>query len=152
MTEAQQDLVTSLRSMPMLLHALVREVDAERARIAPPGEWPIVVLVAHLADVDDLMVARMERILADPGAVITDYDPEGAVERGGFAELDLTDALERFEQARARYVALLDALQPRDWFRPVTHETDGTFTVETFTARIVHHDIAHLSQVCRLLG
>lgn len=151
MTDAQTDLVHSLRATPTLLRAIVRGVDPAAAGQADAGDWSIVVVVAHLADVDDVMVARMRRILAETAPVIPDYDPEAAVADGTFQSLSLEDALERFEQARARYVAVLEELEPRDWFRPVIHETDGAFTVETFTARMIHHDIAHLAQIAERL-
>jgi hypothetical protein len=98
------------------------------------------------------MVANLERVLGDPHAFVGDFDPMRTEERPEVWALDLPGALDRFASSRARYVARLEQLPADDWARPLVHEHAGTLTIASFTGRILYHDVAHISQIGRLIG
>jgi hypothetical protein len=66
MFDTRAELLDVYRSTPVTLRALVRGVEDELTRQQPaPGEWSIIEIVTHLADAEEMVVKRVERMLTE---------------------------------------------------------------------------------------
>ena len=64
MIDLHREILKSMRASPVILSQLVAGLDDEHIRHRPAaGEWAVIEVVAHLADVDERAHARLARML-----------------------------------------------------------------------------------------
>jgi uncharacterized damage-inducible protein DinB len=147
------DLIVLLRSTPVVLRALVREIDDERGRATPGGdEWSIVAVVAHLADADEKGIDRIEQMTTEDVPTIEGYDQVALAEERGNLRMNLSEALVRFEHVRAKRIAALEPLGPDDWERTGRHTQEGIISLRQLTLHMCRHDAIHLEQIARMVA
>ena len=152
MLEARKELLKALRAAPVVLRALVRELDDQQIRRRPaPDEWAIVEVVSHLAYTDERALARVRRMLDEEDPELPSYDQDELARAGRYIERDLATELSRFERIRTEHVAQLDALDEPAWKRAGIHEEHGRMTVELYEAHVAGEDADHLAQIARLI-
>jgi DinB superfamily len=77
MLDRREEIFKTLRATPVVLRALVTEVDEARLRRRPaPGEWAIIEVVGHLADTEERALARVRRMLAEEAPELEPFDQE----------------------------------------------------------------------------
>jgi hypothetical protein len=85
MLDRRQEILKTLRATPVVLRALVADVDDARLRRRPAaGEWAIIEVVAHLADTEEL--ARLERLRAEHLVLLIGLDGPGWERTGRHGE------------------------------------------------------------------
>jgi hypothetical protein len=147
------DLVVLLRSTPVVLRALVRGIDDEQARDTPGvDEWSIVAVVAHLADADERGIDRIILMTTEDVPTIEGYDQVALAEERGNQQMNLSEALVRFERVRADRVAALERLTPDDWERTGNHSQEGIISLRQLTLHMCRHDAIHLEQISRMVA
>lgn len=147
------DLVVMLRSTPGVLRTLLRGIDDEQGRAVPgDGEWPIVAVVAHLADADERAIDRIRRMTTEDVPVIEGYDQVALAEERGYDRLNLSEELTRFTAVRAERVAALEQLEPPAWDRTGRHSQEGIISLRQLTLHMCRHDAIHLEQIARLIS
>jgi hypothetical protein len=151
MIDLHQEILKSMRASPVILSQLVAGLDDEHIRRRPAaGEWAVIEVVAHMADVDERAHARLRRILAEDNPFLPAFDQEALAEERGYITMDLAEELARYQQARAAHLADLEPLEPSRWLRRGRHETAGDLTVELYEAHVASEDVDHLAQIARL--
>lgn len=149
MFDARSELLDVYRSTPLTLRALVADVDeAQIPRQPAEDEWSIIEIVAHLADAEEMVVKRIERMLTEEDPALPAYNPEDLADVRGYRSRDLNEELDRFEAVRG---ALTSRLEDLDDARTGQHEEVGEITVEAMTAHMAAHDAIHLAQISRIL-
>jgi hypothetical protein len=133
---------TRLAAMPSTL--------ADAARAAPqeppaPGEWTPAEIVRHLIAVEEeVWHRRLEQLR-------TEEHPRWKwVEPGqwlGAPGADIDDVLAKQAAARAKTLAMLDALGPDGWARTGTHDTYGVLDVAGLMEKAADHDDEHLASL-----
>jgi uncharacterized damage-inducible protein DinB len=152
MFDARSELLDVYRSTPVTLRALVRQVDDELTRQRPaPGEWSIIEVVTHLADAEEMVVKRVERMLTEDDPALPAYDPAQLAEMSNYSARNIAEELDRFETVRGALTSRLEQLDDRGWARTGQHEEVGEISVEDMTAHMAAHDSVHLAQIARIL-
>ena len=83
MLDSRQEILKTLRATPVVLRALVADVDEARLRRRPaPGEWAIIEVVGHLADTEERALGRARHMLAEDDPVLEPFDQEALAEEG----------------------------------------------------------------------
>ena len=118
MLDLNEEILKSLRASPVILGALVAGLDDERIRWRPaPGEWAVIEVVAHVADVDERAHARLRRMLAEDNPFLPAFDQDALAEEHGYITMDLPGQVARYKRSRAAHLAELTGLDPGQWQR-----------------------------------
>jgi hypothetical protein len=119
-----------------------------------PGTYSTRDVVGHLIHGEDTdWIPRLEHILAHGDArPFAPFDREGM--RGKHDAASLEELLALFERRRRESLARLAELRlrPEDGRRPGLHPSLGPVTLSQLIATWVVHDLAHLSQIARVLA
>jgi uncharacterized damage-inducible protein DinB len=150
--EPQAELIEMNRSTPVVLRALVRDLDSDSARRAGEGEWAVIQVVAHLADAEERAVERVRLMSTEDEPQLFGYDQEELAAERNYLAMDLGEQLDRFERLRNERVAVLSALTLADWQRTARHSDYGLITIQDLMAHMAKHDIIHLAQVALLVS
>jgi hypothetical protein len=152
MLDRRQEILKTLRATPVVLQALVADVDEARLRRRPaPGEWAIIEVVAHLADTEERALGRVRRMLAEDSPFLEPFDQEALAEERRYLDLDLDHDLGRLEQLRRHHLAVLDALDGTGWERTGRHGEHGDMSLELYETHVAAEEVDHLAQIARLL-
>ena len=152
MFDTRSELLDVYRSTPVTLRALVRQLDDELTRSqSAPGEWSIIEIVTHLADAEEMVVKRVERMLTEDNPGLPAYDPAQLAGMSNYRSRSISEELDRFEAVRGELTSRLEGLDESDWARTGQHEEVGDITVEGMTAHMAAHDSIHLAQIARIL-
>jgi DinB superfamily len=152
MLDRREEIIKTLRATPVVLRALVEEIDDAQLRQRPaPGEWAIIEVVGHLADTEERALARVHRMLAEENPQLAPFDQEALAEQRHYLELDLEEELARLEELRRQHLAELAALDGSGWARTGRHGEHGELTVELYETHVAAEEVDHLAQIARLL-
>jgi hypothetical protein len=77
MLDRRAEIAKTLRATPVVVRALVAEVDDTQLRRRPaPGEWAIIEVIAHLADTEERALARVRHMLTEDTPFLEPFDQE----------------------------------------------------------------------------
>ena len=152
MLDRSEEILKTLRATPVVLRALVGEIENDRLRTRPAaGEWAIIEVVGHLADTEEQALDRVRRMLREDNPVLEPFDQEALAEERHYLDLDLNQELDRLEQLRRQHLALLEALDASGWKRTGRHGDHGMMSVELYETHVAAEEVDHLAQIARLL-
>jgi len=153
MLDRREEILKTLRATPVVLRALVGEIELDRLRTRPAaGEWAIIEVVGHLADTEERALGRVRRMLAEDTPYLEPFDQEALAEQRRYLDdLDLNQELARLEQLRREHVAVLEALDAPGWQRTGRHGEHGEMSVELYETHVAAEEVDHLAQIARLL-
>ena len=101
MLDRRVEIIKTLRAAPVVLRALVEDIDDARLRRRPaPREWAIIEVVGHLADTEERALAPVRRMLAEENPELAPFDQEALAEQRHYLGLDLEGELTRLEDLR----------------------------------------------------
>lgn len=131
-----------------MLHALTDEIaDFKPA----PGKWSIRQVVAHLADAEIAVAARLRWAAAEPGKAGAAYDQDKLATTARYAEVPLQLSFATFTAVRQWTITFLRKLSPEQWDGFLVHEERGKETVAQMVRLLAGHDLNHLQQIEALL-
>jgi hypothetical protein len=146
-----RDPVTVLAAGP----SAAREVLAAAgslARVRPePAEWSVKECLAHLADGELIVAARMRWIAAEDEPDIVGYDQDLWVSNLRQVDDDPEILLAAFEANRRWNLALWERLSAADRLRVGIHRERGPESIDLMIRLGAGHDIVHLDQARRAL-
>ena len=90
---------------------------------------------------------RIELMLREDNPKIRAYLPEREHDHDALLEVDLEQALARFERQRQQLVARLKSLRPADWQRTAEHEEYSHYSLFILFRHIVMHDMLHAYRI-----
>jgi DinB superfamily len=152
MLDRSEEILKTLRATPVVLRALVGEIENDRLRTRPAaGEWTIIEVVGHLADTEERALDRVRRMFREDNPVLEPFDQEALAEERRYLDLDLNQELDRLEQLRRQHLALLEALDASGWERTGRHGDHGMMSVELYETHVAAEEVDHLAQIARLL-
>lgn len=105
------------------------------------------MVVAHLANLEPLYLARLERILQQYDPFLPSLSPDQA---SAHAATPLENLLAYYKSGRSAILRLLYPVRPEDWQRPARHERQGATTLIGQVQALLKHDQAHLGQLVDL--
>lgn len=149
-----RELIGELEQGPVWAEERLSRTGPERW-VTPPseGRWCALEVLAHLRDADvDVYLPRLETMLREDGASVTDVRMKGWDQERGYAKLDPATVLAEWSAARTRLVARLRPLGPSDWARVAFHSVRGPFPLGEMVREWAEHDLSHRRQITEALG
>jgi hypothetical protein len=151
MISVREEMLKTMRAVPVVARALVAGLDDEAIRRRPaPGEWAIVEVVAHMADSDERAAERIDRILTEEVPDLPAFDQERLAVERHYIGLDLANELHRLEAGLHELAVRLEHLEDAGWRRSGRHDEHGLMSVELYLSHVVAEDVDHLAQIARL--
>lgn len=141
-----QELLTGLGLTPKLLSELVQGIPAERLDLRRgEGFWTIAEHVSHLAEVQPMLLGRLERLVADEHPVFVPFLPTD--EPSFPPRREMAAALEQFATYRAKQLQLLESLKRETFAKSGSHPEYDSYTLYILTRHILMHDHWHMYRI-----
>jgi uncharacterized damage-inducible protein DinB len=140
------DLLDGLRRGPNILTAFVRSIPSDQwDRRRAEGFWTVAEHVSHLAQVQPMLLERLQRFRDEDHPVFVPYIPgedeaESATPEVMYAE----DALAQFARCRAQQVDLLAELPVAAWSKTADHPEYRHYSAHILARHILMHDHWHM--------
>ena len=113
------------------------------------GGWTVRQLVHHIADSHMNAFIRIRLALTEDNPTITPYN-EAAWANLHDSVAPIEWSLELIEALHARWVMLLQSLQPEQWQRAFVHPERGSQTIEFATLLYAWHSRHHVAHITHL--
>ena len=134
------------------LERLIAGASPSQLRRRPaPGKWSVAEILAHLADVEIVIGARIQAILVAPGTPIQAMDQDALVAAGHYDQRDPRKSVAAFRLLREMNLALFQTLTPEQWQHHGIHSDRGPETVEHIVRLYAGHDVNHIRQIEQIL-
>ena len=138
-------LLGRLRSQLDALPVAVGEASEERLRRRPAsGAWSAHENLAHLARHHEVMLERVDRILAEARPELPRYRAEEDPRWPEWAARSPGEVLRALRELRARLVARVEALSAEEAGRVGVHATFGPLPLSAWLEFFLLHEAHHL--------
>jgi uncharacterized damage-inducible protein DinB len=142
------EVIAQLARGPDTLRAVVGDVPpADLKRRPRPGKWSAHEHACHLALMEPIWAARLERILAEEVPTIVSYEPDADEPQDRLLGMELAAALDAYADARARLLRRLDALPAEAWRRGAVHTAHARYSLFLMCRHVALHDMLHIYRV-----
>jgi len=152
---ARQDrnaVVERLRATVRDLVSLTSAVpDEHLSREPAPGEWPVDMVVAHLADAELVWGMRLRTMLTADEPDLAGFDQDVWADRFGGLDEEVHLSLARWRALRESNLRVFHSLDDEEWENAGMHEERGRITVADLASILADHDKAHLDQIRQAL-
>lgn len=142
----------ALERAPRTIRSLLREIPAALLTRRPqPAKWSAHEHACHLALVDPIFRARLERMLGEEAPLIVSYNPDADESPDALLRMDLADAMADFTRHRADFVDRVRTLAPAEWERRAEHTEHSHYSVFIMLRHLALHDMLHAYRIEELL-
>ena len=140
------DLIHGLQRSANILSAFVETIPGDMlARRRNDACWTLAEHVSHLAQVQPMLLERLQRFRDEGRPVFIPYFPgEGEEEPDTPEVVPMADALDQFALYRGRQVALLNGLEPAAWEKTGEHPEYERYSCYILVRHILMHDHWHM--------
>ncbi|MSQ36311.1 MAG: DinB family protein [Dehalococcoidia bacterium] len=135
-----------------VLAALLAGLPSAAVEMRDAGGWSPRDLVAHLTDRGRIQRARVERLIAAPGATIEDSDEHATLAASGLRSRPLAELLATFARERAVDVQRYATLSPERLADAGVHSAAGAITAAQLIHQAAYHDLQHVRQIAATLA
>lgn len=136
---------------PPAARALVTEAAGDLRTRPEPGEWSVLLCIAHLSDAELVWSARYRWVLAHDRPELLGYDQDRWVDALHRDDDDAEPFLRQYEVLRAANVELWRRTDATERARVGTHSERGVESLDLMFRMIAGHDRIHLAQARRAL-
>jgi uncharacterized damage-inducible protein DinB len=140
------DLLDGLRRTPNILSAFVKTVPENKLDLRR-GEsfWTIAEHISHLAQVQPMLLGRIERFMKEAHPEFVPYIPgTEADEPVTPFRMEITAALQHFTEARNNQLALLERADQATWQKMAAHPEYEHYSLYILVRHILMHDFWHM--------
>ena len=143
----------SLRKTPIILRALLRDVDQVQAASATDGPdgWSILFVVCHLRDFEAIYGERLHLMLETDYPKFPHVDQNELPITNRYAEQNLQEVLQSFLEQRRAVIDIYEKLTDEQWARRGLHPNAGDHTVLELAINMALHDVNHIEQILHTL-
>ncbi len=143
--------IDDIERLPAALAAAVEGLDDERLDTPyRPGGWTVRQVVHHVADSHLNATVRLRLALTEDGPTIRPYDQAAWAELADVRSLPPAVSLALLDGLHRRWTALLRALEPAAFARPLVHPEIGEISVAQLTGLYGWHSRHHVAHVTAL--
>lgn len=141
-----QDLLETLRRSPKILSQLVQDIPENKLDLRRgEGFWTIAEHISHLAQVQPMLLERIERFMNEDHPEFIPYVPGGAKEEPATPpRMSTESALDQFARYRTRQLLLLESAEDIIWKKPATHPEYEEYSLYILTRHVLMHDHWHM--------
>lgn len=148
-----RDPIDALRKGPKRVKKLVRELSEKELAWRPAADkWSIKEVLAHLADGEVVLGARVRFVAAMENPPLPGYDQDLFVTQLGIEKAKSKELLRAFEAMRELNVALLRRLPKEAFARVGMHAERGPESIQKMVGMYAGHDLVHEEQIERVIG
>lgn len=140
------DLLESLLRSPAILSEFVSTIPEDRLDLRRgEGFWTIAEHVSHLAQVQPMLLKRVERFMQEEHPEFIPYLPGKEDDEPDTPErMEMKTALDQFAQYRASQLRLLKNADRSVWQKPATHPEYEAYSLYILARHILMHDHWHM--------
>ena len=140
------DLLESLRRSPNILSQFVRSIPESKLDVRRgDGFWTVAEHCSHLAQVQPMLLKRIERFMNEEHPEFVPYNPgAGATEPAAPPRMNIESALDQFARDRASQLLLLERADENTWKKRATHPEYELYSLHILTRHILMHDHWHM--------
>ncbi|MDR7485383.1 MAG: DinB family protein [Armatimonadota bacterium] len=143
-------LVRAYADGPRLMESALAGVSDDELRFKPgPEHWSIHENVAHVAEIDLIVAARIRFVLAMPGAPLLATDAAGWAKAFDYSTVPLQKALALMRAVRETTADLLYRAPAGAWEHVGIHSKHGPQTLEWIVKHMVEHVEYHLKTIAK---
>ncbi len=141
--------IRKLRQNRKTFESFLESFSSDEVLFKPAnGKWNMLEVVCHLLDEERLdFRARIRHILESPNAELPKIDPEGWVEKHGYATRDYKLTVEDFLVERDMSLEWLETLDDDVLDTQFMHPVFGNVTARYFLMNWIAHDYLHFRQI-----
>jgi uncharacterized damage-inducible protein DinB len=141
-------LLDSLQRTPGVLTPLVQSIPKEFLHLRRgEGFWTIAEHVWHLADLEPLMLKRVQSFVEQDNPQFVGYTPPEDITT---LQIDVDQTLATYANRRKDLMALLPKLTPEIWSRKGVHPRFITCDCRIMVRHILTHDYWHMHRISAL--
>jgi hypothetical protein len=145
-------LLPGLKSGPLTVARIVRSIP-ERLydHKTDPDRFSLREAVCHLADWEQIHLARMQAGLTQEDAPVHGIDEGARAEELGYATWNVEEQLSHFASERQKTIDFLKGLSPDQWKTTVVHSEKGRLTLYDQANVLLAHDTYHIDHLSQYL-
>jgi hypothetical protein len=144
--------VPGLELSPIIVERIVERIpSAKLDERIDPERFTAREAVAHLADWEPIMRARIQAAAENPGSTVAAYDEGRMADDHGYANSDPIEQAQILKRERAITVEYVKSLTPEVYRLTAFHPERGEQTVEDFINVTLGHDLYHIEQLSAYL-
>jgi uncharacterized damage-inducible protein DinB len=139
------DLLEGLRRSPKILTEFVKTVPGNSInRRRGESFWTIAEHVTHLAEVQPMLLERLQRFMSEDHPEFIPYIPGDHEDQTRPLEMDMAAALGRFAKTRELQLGLLEGADDTTWQKAGTHPEYESYSLYILGRHILMHDFWHM--------
>jgi hypothetical protein len=138
-------LMKGLENTGPILTEFVRSIPAEQMnRRRGEGFWTIAEHLSHLAQVQAMLMERLQRFMAEERPEFVPYIPADGEPETQPPQLTADKALEVFFRDRARQLELIAKADEAVWRKTAVHPEYAHYSMHILVRHILMHDHWHM--------
>src|SRR5947207_14028430 len=142
--------IDTIEQTPSKFRLLVRGLsDAQLDTPYRPGGWTVRQVVHHVPDSHMNAFVRLKLALTEANPTVKPYDEKAFAELSD-SRLPVNVSLGLLDALHARWIAVLSALTPHDFARPLYHPEIGAITIDYQVQTYGWHSRHHVAHITRL--
>ncbi len=144
------DAIAAIAELPVKMRDAVRGLsEAQLDTRYRPGGWTVRQVVHHVPDSHLNAYVRVKLALTEDNPTIKPYDQDAFA---GLPDqkLPIDVSLSLLDSLHARWVAVLNALTPQQFARPLYHPEIGAITIDYLVQTYGWHSRHHVAHITRL--
>ena len=148
----KQDLLEGLRQSPKILSEFAKAIPQDKMALRRgEGFWTIAEHVSHLAQVQPMLLARLQRFLNEDHPVFVQYIPGNAKDEPvSNPHIDVNHVLDQFAQYRNEELVLLEGTDDIIWQKTATHPEYEHYSLDILVRHVLLHDYSHMYRMEQL--
>jgi len=145
------DLLECLRRSVNILSAFVASIPEDKLnRRRGAGTWSVAEHTCHLAQVQPMMLARLQRFLNEDRPEFVPFIPGEAEEEDRSPQMEIKAALAEFAQYRQKQLELLEMADDTAWLKAAIHPEYDLYTLYILIRHILMHNHWHMYRMEQL--
>ena len=141
-------LIQNLGTTGDILTQFIAAIPADRLLVQRRAEfWTIAEHVAHLADVQEMLLERIRKFETDPAPNFIPFFPDEDETQPETTTIDIKDALKRFSSLRKEQIDLLNRIDETAWDKTATHPEYEHYSLYILVRHILMHDHWHMYRI-----
>ncbi len=140
------DLLESLKRSPNILSRFVRSIPENKLDLRRgEGFWTVAEHCSHLAQVQPMLIKRIERFMTEDKPEFVPYNPGGSTEEPDTPpRMSIESAIDQFTRDRAGQLLLLERADENTWKKQAIHPEYEEYSLYILARHVLMHDHWHM--------
>jgi uncharacterized damage-inducible protein DinB len=139
------DILDGLGRSGHILSEFVKTIPSDKMNLLRgEGFWTIGEHVCHLAQVQPMLLERLQRFMDEDRPEFVPYIPGDGETDARPVQMELDAALESFARHRKKQIALLEKADAAGWQKTATHPEYELYSLYILVRHILMHDHWHM--------